>query len=230
MNATLEERLRQHYVERTREVSGRGPGLASTVSMTWFAEQRRSRGTRVVLGLSVAAAAALIGFVLLNRPEPSGVVADQPPSITGRVLPPYIDPDITQLTSSDGRPLRYWRWFPDLEFAERPVGDNGTEFCWRTPTGNDCIDDTFYSPDVGIIPTDQAVIFLARPALLPIIPPPTDPMKPKLKMGPPAKVITVTLSDGTVAKATVFYRKDYGVGYARLSLPAGVTVMKAVSS
>jgi hypothetical protein len=230
MNATLEDRLRQHYAERARDVSDQGPGLASTATMTWFVKPTRSRGSRVVFGLSFAAAAALIGFVKLNRAEPSGVAADRPPGITGRVLPPYVDPDIAQLTSSDGRPLRYWRWFPDLEFAERSLGDAGTEFCWRTPTGSDCVDDTFNSPDVGIIPTDQAVIFLARPAILPITPPPTDPMKPKLKMGPPAKVVTVTLSDGTVVQARVFYRRDYGVGYARLPLPAGVTVVKAVSS
>ncbi len=49
-------------------------------------------------------------------------------------------------------------------------------------------------------------------------------------IGVEAKVVTVTLSDGTVAQAKVFYRKDYGVGYARLPLQAGVTVMKAVSS
>ena len=128
-----------------------------------------------------------------------------------------------------GGALSYWRWFPDLDISERQTDTGSTELCWRTPAGSNCIDDSFESPDVGIIPTDGGVIFLARPALVQISPPPSDPSAPKFELGPNPTTVTVTLSDGSTATAEVHYGTQFGVGYARLALSEGRTVVSARS-
>ncbi len=129
-----------------------------------------------------------------------------------------------------GSDLNYWRWFADLDISERQTADGGTELCWRTPAGTGCVDDSFTSPQVGIIPTDGAAIVLARPALIEIVPPPSDPLEPKFEMGPLPTQVTATLSDGSTVVADIEYGEQFGVGFARIGLSAGVRVTDAVSS
>ena len=175
-------------------------------------------GTSIVSTQVVAAGSDLSG-----DPEPVDVA--------GATLPPSGDLIEVPLTVPPNSPLAYWRFLPDLDIAERQTATaSGTELCWRTPSGTGCLDDTFYSPDVGVIPTDGAAILLARPALIPIEPAPTDPMAPTLRVGPTPTTVTVTLSDGTTHNVTLTIGEQYGIGYARIDLPAGTTVTSATSS
>jgi hypothetical protein len=136
----------------------------------------------------------------------------------------------TPVTVSAGSPLTYWRFLPDLEISEREATTaSGTELCWKTPVGKGCLDDTFNSPQVGLIPTDGGLIALTRPALILVAPPPSDPSAPKFTVGPNPTTVTAILSDGTTLTAEVQYTETFGVGYARLSTPTRVTVISATS-
>jgi hypothetical protein len=81
-----------------------------------------------------------------------------------------------------------------------------------------------------VIPTDHAAILLARPALIPIEPAPTDPMAPNIRIGPTPTIVTVALSDGTTQDVTLTIGEQYGISYARIDLPAGTTITSATSS
>ncbi len=88
---------------------------------------------------------------------------------------------------------------------------------------------SFISPEVGIIPTDGGAILLTRPALIEITPPPTDPSAPMFEMGPPPTSITSIMSDDSTVIADISYGDQFGVGYGRVSLDAGVTISSATS-
>jgi len=155
----------------------------------------------------------------------------EPVAVTGATLPPSGDLIEIPLTVPPNSPLSYWRFLPDLDISERQTTEaSGTELCWRTPTGQGCLDDTFYSPDVGVIPTDGAAILLARPALIPIEPVSTDPLAPTLQIGPTPTIVTVTLSDGTTREVQLTQGEQYGIGHGRIELPAGTTITSAKSS
>ena len=71
MNATLEDRLRHHYDERTREIPEHGPGLDDGAVMRinpGMSEPRPHRAARVVLVIGTVAAATVLGVLVLNRP------------------------------------------------------------------------------------------------------------------------------------------------------------------
>ena len=245
MNAALEDRLRRHYDERTSEIPEHGPGLDDgavvRVKVAWSGP-RPNRAARVSLVLVSVAAATVLGFILVNRPvaeQPSvGSVGSTsqngsaPPiaDVPRQTLPPTVGLNEVPVTIAAGSALNYWRWLPDLDISERGTTRGGTELCWRTPAGTGCIDDSFISPEVGTIPTGSGVRVLARPALVAITPTPTDPLVPKFEQGPPPTTVTAILSDGSTVTADIHYGEQFGVGYARLALAAGVTVMSATSS
>ena len=245
MNAALEDRLRRHYDERTSEIPQHGPGLDDgavvRVRASW-SEPKANRTARVSLVIGSIAAATILGFVLVDRPaaqQPDvGAVgstsqnSSAPPTADapGRTLPPTVGLNEVPVTIAAGSALTYWRWLPDLDISERGTAQGGTELCWRTPAGTGCVDDSFISPQVGIIPTDGGAILLVRPALVPITPTPTDPLVPKFEQGPPPTIVTAILSDGSTVTVDVRYGEQFGVGYARIALAAGVTVMSATSS
>ena len=160
----------------------------------------------------------------------ASVRASEAADVPGQTLPPAVGLNDTPVTIPAGSELSYWRWFPDLDISERQTAAGGTELCWRTPAGTGCIDDSFISPEVGIIPTDGGAILLARPALMAITPTPTDPLAPKFEQGPPPRTITVALSDGSAVTADINYGDQFGVGYGRITLAAGVTIVSATSS
>lgn len=156
--------------------------------------------------------------------------ASEPAAIPGATLPPAVDLNEVPITIAAGNQLSYWRWLPDLDISERQTSEGGTELCWRTPAGTGCIDDSFTSPSVGIIPTDGGVIFLARPALIEITPPATDPLAPTFEHGPRPTTVVATMSDGSSVTADLNYGDEFGVGYARIALARGATVVSAASS
>lgn len=163
-----------------------------------------------------------VGTGLAGSPEPADV--------TGATLPPAADLVDVPVTLAPGSPLYYWRFLPDLDISERATADGiGTELCWRTPAGTDCVDDTFTAPDVAVIPTDGAVIFLARPSVIEIEPPPTDPLAPTLEVGPEPTSVSVELSDGTLHDVPLTQGEVFGVWYGRLDLQEGESVVSATS-
>ena len=160
----------------------------------------------------------------------ASVTASEAVDVPGQTLPPAVGLSDAPVTIAAGSELSYWRWFPDLDISERETEDGGTELCWRTPVGTGCIDDSFISPEVGMIPTDGGAILLTRPGLIAITPTPTDPLAPKFEQGPPPTTITATLSDGSIVTADIKYGDQFGVGYGWVTLDAGVTIVAATSS
>ena len=65
--------------------------------------------------------------------------------------------------------------------------------------------------------------------MIEITPPPTDSFAPKFELGPNPTTVAATLSDGSTVTAEIKYGDQFGVGYARLQLPAGFTVSSAMS-
>jgi hypothetical protein len=160
----------------------------------------------------------------------ASVTASEAVDVPGQTLPPAVGLSDTPVTIPAGSELSYLRWFPDLDISERQTSTVSTELCWRTPVGTGCIDDSFVSPEVGIIPTDGGAIILAQPALIEITPTPSDPLAPKFELGPPLTTITATLSNGSTVTADISVGDDFGVGYGRVPLDAGVTIISAESS
>lgn len=201
-----------------------GSGLSAPVITTQSVADLGVARFELPAGTSIVSARiAAPGSDLSGDPEPV--------EVTGASLPPSGDLIEVPLTVPADSALAYWRFLPDLDIAERQTATgSGTEFCWRTPAGTGCLDDTFHSPDVGVIPTDQAAILLARPALIPIEPAPTDPMAPTLRIGPTPTIVTVALSDGTTHDFALRNGERFGIGYARIDLPAGTTITSATSS
>ena len=155
--------------------------------------------------------------------------AANPVDVSGATLPPAADLTDVPVTIAAGPQLSYWRWFADLDISERQTASGDTEFCWRTPAGEGCIEHDFASPKVGLIPTDGATIVLAQPAIVPIVPAPGDPNAPRFELGPnPTRVVT-TLSDGTTATVDLTFGDEFGPGWARIPTPDGVTVTDARS-
>lgn len=159
----------------------------------------------------------------------ASLTAANPVEVTGATLPPSADLVDIPVTIVAGPDLSYWRWFPDLDISERQTAADGSELCWRTPAGTGCIDEDFASPKVGLIPTDAATIVLAQPALVPIVPTPSDPLAARFEIGPRPTRVVATLSDGTTATAEVTYGVEFGVGWARIPTPNGITVTNALS-
>ncbi len=177
-------------------------------------------------GRSVSDPAVIHGASTLGD---ATLTAAEPVEVTGATLPPSADLNESPITIAMGTQLSYWRWFPDLDISERQTATGDTEFCWRTPAGEGCIDDDFTSPKVGLVPTDGATIVLVRPALTPIVPAPDDPLEPTLEVGPSPTKVVATLSDGSTVTAEVNYGQSFGVGWARIATPDGITVTDARS-
>ncbi len=155
--------------------------------------------------------------------------AANPVDVSGATLPPAADLTDVPVTIVAGPELSYWRWFADLDISERQTASGDTEFCWRTPVGEGCIEHDFASPKVGLIPTDGATIVLAQPAIVPIVPAPSDPNAPRFELGPNPTRVVATLSDGTTATADLTFGDEFGPGWARIPTPDGVTVTDARS-
>lgn len=172
-----------------------------------------------------------IGWGVARFAVPAGLTIARPET-SGATLPPSVDLAEVPVTivREDGV-FSWWRWLPDVDISERQDASvqSPTELCWRTPTGEGCIDEDFSSPEVGLIPTDRAVIAVTRPALIEIVPAPEDPLAPKFEVGPDPVKVTATLTDGSTVEAVVRYVEGFGLGYARLPVPLGESVVTAVS-
>jgi len=159
----------------------------------------------------------------------ASLAAANPAEVSGATLPPAADLNEVPVTIAAGPELSYWRWFADLDISERQTTSGDTEFCWRTPVGEGCIEHDFASPKVGLIPTDGATIALAQPAIVPIVPAPSDPNAPRSELGPTPTRVVATLSDGTTAMAELTFGDQFGPGWTRIPTSDGVTVTDARS-
>jgi len=163
----------------------------------------------------------------LPSPSPSPTTTSPAPAVTLKESDDLIDVPVTLVAGSR---LEYWRFLPDLDVSWRQTSTVSTELCWRTPVGQGCTDDAFQSPAVGTVPTSGGVIFLVRSAVRAIEPPPTDPMAARFEAGPLPVEVTAVLSDGSTVTVEVVAPDAVGLGYARLALDDGVTVVAATSA
>ena len=187
------------------------------------------------------AAAAVAGIVVVATRDPDAGPPAQAPSTDrptpttsstqrpAETLPSFNDLTAVPITVPAGSALQYWRFAPDVDIAERATSGGSSELCWRSTAGQGYIDDTFQSPNVGVIPIAGGAIALARPSVTLIQPAPVDPMAPKFETGPDPTTITVQLSDGSSRAAKVEHLDTWGVGYSRFDLPNGVTIISASS-
>jgi hypothetical protein len=160
---------------------------------------------------------------------------------SGQTLPPTVGLEEAPVWAPAGSELSYWRWFPDLDISERATTSGGTEMCWRTPVGTGCIEDSFISPKVGIIPTDGGVIlivrravrYLASPGPVPTTTLPSVPTSVETRIytliTTARMTITATMSDGSTATVVVDEGEAFDIGHARLALAPGVTVISATA-
>jgi hypothetical protein len=225
MNATLEDRLRQHYADRTTHLPQQGPGLDTVVVRSGHyvdPTRNRSLGGRVALVAGLAAAAVAVVLVAVNRGDtpsvgtsstptadatvpPNTVVADAlAPAVT---LPPSADLSDTPVTVAAVGPSNWYRLQPDLDVAwyRNPDNQSPSMFCWRTPVITDCVADQF----------------------------PPHPLPPMATGGGQVLVVvsgdwsqdTVRLeTDSETLTAPISWDPVIGWGVARFSLPAGMEI------
>jgi len=143
MNATLEDRLRHHYNERTRDIPEHGPGLDSGAVLRLQPanrEPRSNRAARVSLVIGSVAAATVLGFVLVNRPtteqpgvgsvgasSPNSTVAEAVEALVPtQTLPDGADVSDTPVTVAASAPTDWYRLQPDLDVAwyQEPSGQS----------------------------------------------------------------------------------------------------------
>ncbi len=150
-----------------------------------------------------------IGTAILFRSTGTSVepATDNSQTLAPQVtLPPVADPGVP-VTVLAGGELSYFRYLPDIDLAWRD-SPQGSEICWTTPAGSDCTRD-FPVPETVVIPTVGQVVVLTTP-------------------GPTA--IEVELSNGQVVVGEVVIADSIGLGYVRVALPEGVTVVSATVS
>jgi hypothetical protein len=177
MNATIEERLRRHYDERTREIPAHGPGIgAEALPQITFqraaAWPRVRRATWATLAIGSVTAAALLGFVLISRPtteQLDSAGSDVPSSATSvtsdstadvdalqpvQTLPDGGDVSDTPATVVAAAPVDWYRLQPDLDVAWHldPSGQSPSMLCWRTPVGSECFPDDLPDDALGALP------------------------------------------------------------------------------
>ncbi len=147
-------------------------------------------------------------FVQVVDPETSVTTTTAPEMTT---LPPG---NATPVTVPQGADLIWYDFIPGtVQLAWRSTA-GGTEMCWRTIAGEDCVDDDFRAPEVVIIAgPDHQPIVLTRPPFA----------------GKAPERIALDLSDGTTIDAAPLYP---GQGVALLwaladRLPQGVSVVGA---
>lgn len=159
MNATLEDRLRRHYDERTNDLPTRGPGLldaSALIVQPTALTHRPNRAARISLLVGSIAAATIVGFVIVDQsstgqpstasvePTQLSVSTSTDPGIQvigpSETLPDTGDLSATPVTVAGDSPSDWYRVQPDLDIAwyQDASGDLPATLCWRTPAGSDC--------------------------------------------------------------------------------------------
>lgn len=170
---------------------------------------------RIAAGDGVTATAVSLGDVTLSAADDLG--------FDGATLGPAADLSASPVTVPAGQGLSYWRWLPDLDISEVQPAEGPTQLCYRTPAGEGCIDEDFNSPMVGLVPVPGGFIALVQPELIAISPPLDDPLAPQFEAGPPPTRVIAEFSDRPSVTADVHYGEQFGLGWARLEIPDGVT-------
>jgi hypothetical protein len=221
---TLEERLRDHYNERTASVPEHGPGLGAPPFLSALGDNdlRASRWRMAFIGS--AAAAMIVGLALVAGFRSSGVETEPAASGPGDVttgqaaLAPVVtladtgdltDVPITVLTDA---PAEWYRLAPDLDVAWYQDQINGADsmVCWRTPLGSDCqADNTRPGESVFAVPTgggQTLVIMIAGEVR--------------------RDTLDVVLDDGVVLVSPIEWDETINWGVARYAIPNGAAIAR----
>lgn len=228
MNATLEDRLRHHYDERTREIPEHGPGLDDGAVLSinlQRAEPRQHRAARVSLVIGSVAAATVLGFVLINRPttEQSGVGSVGPTSSSSptstspgivvlgasEILPDTGDLTDTPVTVAGNSPTDWYRVQLDLDIAwyQEASGQSPAMLCWRTPVGSNC------SPADD--PKGQFPLIVSTAGGMAIV---------VTSGGTEGEQLDVQLTNGEFLSEPLVVDEVTGWGVARYQIPAGESI------
>lgn len=219
---TLEERLRDHYADRTAAVPDRGPGLDAPRSLSSFEVDNDLRASRWRMGIIGSAAAAMIvGLVLVagfrsgdDEPAPAAgptdVSSDQgslAPVVTLADTGDLTDVPVTVLAET---PTEWYRLSPDLDVAWHQDQMNAAEpmVCWRTPVGSDCqVDNTRPGESVFVVPTGGGQTLVVMIA--------SDTRR---------EVLDVVLDDGAVLVSPIEWNDTINWGVARYAIPEGAVI------
>lgn len=207
MNTTLEDRLRQHYDDRTRDLPSHGPGIddAQLVRIDSAPTSRsRRRAARTAWAVGSVAAATVLGLVLLDR----GPDEVSPGLAPAEVLPDGTEGSIPPVTVEDSGPSGWYRLQPDLEVTWYldPTTGPPSNVCWRTPVGSECVPD-------------------GEPGALPLVVPTAGGQTLVVALWTSGgETLEVQLASGDVLAAPVEVDASIGWGVARFLVPAGDTI------
>jgi hypothetical protein len=221
MNATLEDRLRRHYDERTHDIPAHGPGLDDRTLLTIrpATSQPQHLASRLALTVGSLAAAVIGAVVLLDRSS-----TDQPAATNSTTadtteiaeplspvdtLPDGPDVSDTPVTVLASAPTDWYRLQPDLDVAW--YHGTGTQsrsmLCWRTPVGSECVPDEGADVLPLIVPTAGGQTLVVT----------------RGTTGP--ATLDVQLTGGGVLSAPLEIDDTISWGVARYQLPDGVGIM-----
>lgn len=222
---TLEQRLRDHYAERTAEVPDRGPGLDAPPVFSSFADDNDDRAShwRMAIIGSVAAA-TIVGLLLIaglrssdGGPAPAATGPTDVSSDQGALAPVATLADTADVTDVPATvladaPAEWYRLTPDLDVAWYQDQSAGADsmVCWRTPVGSDCqVDNARPGESVFVVPTgggQTLVVMIAGDVR--------------------RDVLDVVLDDGVVLMAPIEWDETINWGVARFAIPDGATIAR----
>ncbi len=232
MNASIEQRLTDHYAHRTAGLRTTGPGVPDSTAFLSDGGPGPGHGRARMILVGAAAAATVLGLVAVGSmrsdSDESRPVAGQPdiplgstPTQSNEPLAPASQlPDSGDLSEAPvtvdavDSPTVWFRLAPDLDIAwyQSGNGADASTVCWRTPVETYCIPDDnsiFGEP----IPTggDQTLVLVLGP----------EDTRTNYEIG---------LSDFTVLSAPIEWSDVIGWGVARFAVPDGLTIVQPAVS
>ena len=225
----LEERLRDHFDERTRNLPDSGPGL-DVVALTTGSNQVDSGRRPIALAAAtVLVVTAVGGLVVLglrdgesiSSPD-SSTSTDDRSTATGssalqpvETLPETPDVSETPVTVAAAEPVDWYRFAPDLDIAwylDPQARADISMFCWRTTA--------VLEPQCFVDPLGASI----TPLVVPVAGGQTVVLAGGDRNGP---TLTVTLDDGSALRARQAFDDTLDWGVARFEVPPGRTITSA---
>jgi hypothetical protein len=215
MTLDLDDRLRQHYDRRTADLPSRGPGLDASQTIVVAGADTSSPSWLRMAIIGTAAAAVIAGLVVV-----AGVRSgDDAPAASQSPAPAALEPvaalpdspdlgDDVPATIVANEPVAWYRLAPDLAVSWYQPQGGVSMLCWRTPIGQDCVEDTGADVFPLVVPTagDQTLVVTTGNSDV------------------EADQLDVVLDDGTVLSAPIGRDEQISWGISRFEVPAGRSI------
>lgn len=205
---TLASRGEEAGADTVFALASKATNVGSAVRISSSATPGLGRPRVAAFVVSFAAILGVLGLISLGT---SGTDASDTGSLGPVVTMPPIDG--VSMTVPPGADLSYYPYLPDLHLAWRAV-EQGTEMCWASPYGDDCVTDNFYAPETVVVLVGEQAVVLSRPALT----------------GPKPESFRIELSNGDVITKRAEEVRGIAIIHARFALPTGVSVISAQAS